>query len=162
MKLLIIGNARHGKDTLAEIFSKHFNVNFESSSHAACRLAIYPVLKEKYNYSSMEECFLDRVNHRKEWYDMICDYNRNDPSRLTKDILSTSDIYVGLRSKRELDGSRNLFDLIIFVDASSRLPLEGDDSCTISRNDADIIIENNLGIEEFEKKSLSLGKLIFK
>jgi hypothetical protein len=169
MKLLIIGNARHGKDTLAEIFRDEFGIQFESSSHAACRLAIYPALRDKYGYDSLEECFLDRVNHRKEWYDMICEYNSEDGSRLTKDILGLnpsipgpgSDIYVGLRAKREFDASRHLFDLVIFVDASGRLPPEDKSSCTISKDDADVLIYNNGSYEDFLRKGSRFGEGLF-
>jgi hypothetical protein len=44
-------------------------------------------LKVKYGYKTSEECFEDRVNHRSEWYDMICEYNLNDKAKLAKGIL---------------------------------------------------------------------------
>ena len=76
MKLLILGNARHGKDTLAELFNEHFGLTFMSSSQASADFFLYDQLKDKYGYTSPEECFNDRVNHRDEWYLAICDYNK--------------------------------------------------------------------------------------
>jgi hypothetical protein len=35
MKLLIIGNARHGKDTLAELLNEYYGLKFMSSSQAS-------------------------------------------------------------------------------------------------------------------------------
>ena len=161
MKLLILGYGRHGKDTLAEIFRDNFGMSFISSSLAACEIAIFPILKEKYNYKTKEECYGDRHRRRKEWYDMICNYNKDDGARLCKDILKLNDCYVGMRSKREFDASKHLFNLIIFVDASERHPVESNESCTISRKDADIIIMNDGSLKDFEEKALKLGKILF-
>ena len=103
MKLLILGNARHGKDTLAELFQEHFGLTFMSSSQASADFFLYDQLKDKYGYNSPEECFNDRVNHRDEWYLAICDYNKDNRARLATDILSKTDCYVGMRDKAEFD-----------------------------------------------------------
>ena len=84
MNLLIIGHARHGKDTVAEIISEFTGYKFESSSMAAARIFIFDALKEKYGYKSFNECFEDRVNRRKEWYDLICAFKEKDSSSLAK------------------------------------------------------------------------------
>lgn len=164
MKILILGNARHGKDTLAELFNTHFGLTFMSSSKAAADFFLYDKLKSKYNYTSPDECFEDRVNHRDEWYTEICDYNKNNRARLASDILSKVDCYVGMRDKAEFDEciKQNLFDLIIWVDASGRLPLEPGTSFNIDKDCADIIVENNGTYQDFVKKSIRIGKLIFK
>lgn len=160
-KILIISHQRFGKDTMAELLNKHFNFNFESSSMAASKIFIYDALKNKYGYKSLEECFIDRVNHRAEWYNLICDYNKNDKARLAKKILEYSDCYVGMRDRAEIDEcvKQKLFKLIIWVDASERLPLEDPSSFNIDKSYADIIIDNNGTLEEFEKKVYNFGKL---
>lgn len=162
-KILIIGYARHGKDTVAEIWRDEYGMTFESSSMACCKRALFPFLSKKYGYLSVEECYKDRTNHRKEWYDMICDYNKDDASRLCREIIyeDRNDCYVGMRAKREFLASRYLFDLVVFVDSSERLPPESKESCTISIEDADIVIRNNGTFEEFTEKIKKLGKLIF-
>ncbi len=163
-KLLIIGHGRHGKDSMAELLGEHFGLKFKSSSQAAAEIFIYDELKEKYGYKTPEECFEDRVNHRAEWHDLICEYNFVDKSKLAKGILQHADCYVGMRDSREIKEciNQNLFDLIIWVDASDRLPLEGSDSFNIVKSDADIIIENNGTFEEFKEKVIRLGKSLFK
>jgi hypothetical protein len=163
-KLLLLGHARHGKDSMAEILQEYFNLKFKSSSQAAAEIFIYDVLKDKYGYKTPEECFEDRVNHRAEWHQLICDYNIDDKARLAKGILKHADCYVGMRDTREIKEciNQNLFNLIVWVDASERLPLEDVTSFNIKKSDADIIIENNGTYDEFKEKVIRLGNVLIK
>ena len=164
IKLLVVGHMRHGKDTLAELMRDYFGLKFISSSQACADIFIYDELKDKYGYKTPTECFEDRVNHRDEWYQMICSYNEFDKARLAKEILRYNNTYVGMRDSGEIKECMNqgLFDLIIWVDASERLPLESSDSFNITKADADIIIENNTTLEELKEKTLRLGKFLKK
>jgi len=161
-KLLIIGHARHGKDTFAELLNEEFGLTFESSSVSASKIFLYDALKEKYGYKTPEECFEDRVNHRAEWKQMIFDYNKDDRAKLAKKILEKSDCYVGMRDREEIAESKKqgLFKLIIWVDASERLPLEPADSFNIDKSCADFIVDNNGTLEEFKTKVSRIGKII--
>ncbi len=163
-KLLILGNARHGKDTFAEILRDNYGLNFKSSSQAAADIFLYDKLKEKYGYTTPEECFEDRVNHRKEWYESICEYNEDDRSRLAKSILSMSDCYVGMRDRAEIDEcvKQGLFDLIVWVDASERLEEEDPSSFNIDKSYAHIIVDNNGTLSEYRKRVIRLGNILFK
>ena len=160
MKILIHGHARHGKDTLAEIWAEHYGFKYEGSSQAANRLFMFDKLAPVYGYATPEECFEDRVNHRKEWFDAIEAFNTPDAGRLAQHIVDSGNSYVGMRSFREFRASVLKFDLIIWVDASDRLPPEDESSFDIPRWAADIVIENNQGIDEFKCKALVLGKAI--
>lgn len=163
MKVLIIANARHGKDTLAELLNKTHGMSFKSSSEEANELFMFDLLKDKYGYNTLEECFLDRVNHRKEWYDEICAFNKENKTRLAESILSKVDCYVGMRDHDEFNGAveKNLFDVIIWVDASERLPEESKESFNIPNDYSDYIIENNGTLEEFEEAALELGNTLY-
>lgn len=154
---------RHGKDTFAEILNKHFGLKFQSSSQAAADIFLYDTLKEKYGYKTSEECFEDRVNHRAEWKQLICDYNKDDRAKLAKEILKGADAYVGMRDRAEINEcmKQGLFDIIIWVDATGRLPEEPASSFDIDKTCADIIIENNGTFEEFEEKVLRFGKILY-
>jgi len=160
MKILILGNARHGKDTLAERLNEHFGMTFKSSSEMAMELFIFDEIAEQFGYTTMEQCFEDRVNHRTLWYKMICGYNKNDRARLTKDILEGYDCYVGMRDLDEFEASKDLFDVIIWVDATKRL---GSDENTnkIPMSAADMVITNNGTFEEFDMKAKALGNMLF-
>tara|TARA_R110000737_G_C14624761_1_gene494606 strand:- start:33676 stop:34170 length:495 start_codon:yes stop_codon:yes gene_type:complete len=164
MRLLIIGHARHGKDTVAEMINENFGLTFKSSSQAAAEIFINEALKEKYGYESPEECFKDRVNHRAEWHDLICDYNRFDKALLAKGILESSDMYVGMRSDAEIEEclSQGLFDLIVGV-YDPRKPHEPEDSFDINLFEkADLIIPNGSTLEDLEYRVVDVFSKILR
>lgn len=162
MNILIIGHARHGKDTFAELLNEYHGTTFLSSSIAASEIFLYDKLKDKYGYSSPEECFKDRVNHRDEWYQEICDYNLYDKARLAKDILNRVDCYVGMRDNLEFQSCKEqgIFDLVIWVDASDRLPLEPETSFNIRKAEADIIVDNNSTLDNLKMKAKRIGRIL--
>jgi hypothetical protein len=123
-----------------------------------------PNCKEKYGYQTPEDCFEDRVNHRVEWYDLICEFNFFDKTALAREIVKDVDCYVGMRDRDEIEAciKHNIFDLIIWVDACERLPLEPKDSFNIDKSCADIIIDNNYDLDSLYKKVIRLGKIMFK
>jgi hypothetical protein len=120
-KLLILGYARHGKDTVAELLRDCYGLKFESSSLFLAEAVVRPYLAQRgVNYSSLDECYADRGNHRAAWYDAICDYNEKDPAKLAREILKVADVYIGMRASRQYEASRQLFDATFWVDASGR------------------------------------------
>jgi len=125
-KLLIIGHGRHGKDTVADMICKTYNVTFQASSEFLSERLMFPALSKKYGYTTVEECFNDRHNHRAEWFDLICDYCKTDKARLGREIFRENQIYAGLRNKAEFHAMKNegVFDYCIWVDRSDHLPLE--------------------------------------
>lgn len=143
MKILILGAAGHGKDTVAALVEAQYGLDYSSSSMFVLREVIYPALKDKYNYKSERECFVDRVHHRQEWHDLICRYNTPDPTRLTRKLLAENDMYVGLRNRREYLYTCHLYDLVIWVDASERVGGE-DDTLSINFDPSSMVrIDNN-------------------
>jgi len=166
MKLLIIGYARHGKDTAPEYFRDFFGMSFLSSSQAALDLFLFDQLKEKYGYETKAEAFADRVNHRTEWKEAICAYNTPDKARLAREILHTFgvDAYVGMRDSEEIEActAAKLFNIVIWIDASDRLPPEPYESCPIDKSSAHFIIENNGDKEDFYVKLKAVGEILFK
>ena len=153
MKIAVISQAKQGKDTLCEIVSEVYNVPFVSSTYYIAEHIVFPLLKDKYGYRNLEECLKDKVNHRKEWADIINKYNEKDLSKLATDILSINDFYCGIRCKKQLEASKHLFDLIIWVDSEERLGVtEDSSSITVTKDDADIIIENNADLNTFKGK----------
>lgn len=158
-KLCIVGHARSGKDTMAEILRDEFGYTFKSSSQAASDIFIYDGLKTKYGYTSPEQCFEDRLNRRKEWYEMICEYNKNDKARLAKEIMKSNDIYVGMRDREEIEECirQGIFDIVVWVDASGRVQDEPATSFNISIDLADEVIVNKAGYPEFREKVIKFA-----
>lgn len=163
-KVCLIGHGRHGKDTVAELMKKLFGYTFKGSSLMASEIFLYKALKNKYGYTSPEQCFEDRSNHRTEWHDLISAYNEADGSRLAAEILKKADMYVGMRSDRELQTckEKGLFDLVIGVFDPGK-PLEDPSSFNIDLwNQADLIIPNKGTLEELEARVKKLQPLLQK
>jgi dephospho-CoA kinase len=162
MKLLIIGHGRHGKDTVSEYLQDNYGMQFKSSSMHCAENAVYPVLKERYGYSSVEECYGDRHQHRSEWYDLISDYCKNDLARIGREIFEVSDIYCGLRNVREFHSIKNngLFDYCIWVDRSHYLETEPKSSMSLEPWMADYVIDNNGTLEQLYRNIDDLMKNI--
>ena len=143
MKILILGIKDHGKDEIGKMLKKEIGLDYRSSSEIAGKECVYPVLAPKYGYTSWQECFDDRGNHRIEWRDLIREYCKDDKTRLAKKILSICDVYVGQRCHMEYSASKHLFDEILWVDASKRIGGE-DESLTIEYDPTCMIpIDNN-------------------
>lgn len=156
MTILIIGHARHGKDTAAEHLRDAHGLTFHSSSWFLAENVVRPALAGRgMFYESLEQCHADRVNHRALWRALIEDFNAEDPARLAKAILASADCYVGMRQARELWASRALFRRIFWIDASGRgLPPEGRDSMDITFDPAWMIRIDNGGSVEAMKAQL--------
>lgn len=157
MKILVIGHGRHGKDTVAAMLAEQLECDFRSSSDFANERCVFPVLKERYGYETLEECYEDRINHRQEWKDLIAAYCQ-PPERLTQELLQEADIYVGLRRREEFNGARKLFDFVVWVDACQRLPVEVENELTL--DDSDYVIGNNDGLDELQERVEDLVRLI--
>lgn len=154
MKLLIIGHGRHGKDTVAAILKEEFGLTHLASSEASSTIFVFDALKEKYGYLTVEECFNDRANHRAEWYDLICNYNKFDQARLAKEIVRRANVYVGMRSSTEFNEcvKQSVFDVVLGV-IDPRKPLEDPKSMDIDvEKYSDIIITNDGTLEDLRSK----------
>jgi dephospho-CoA kinase len=158
MKILILGHARHGKDTVAEMIKEIYGLTFTSSSQAAAEIFLYPRLRHRYGYNNPQECYNDRVNRRKEWYDEICAYNKEDKARLAKAILERGDMYVGMRDNAEIEEciKQGLFDKIIGV-FNPMMPLESRESFNIDMwKYSDVIIPNAGTLHDLKMKVFKL------
>ncbi len=177
-KILIIGHAQHGKDTVGEILRDKYSMTFTSSSMFCAEHVIWPLtmkgkLRDRFvsglphsmrglvgielqlmhlGYKNLLACFEDRADHRALWYEAIRDFNRPDASALGRAIFAENDIYVGLRSKAELNALKNsgAVDHIIWVDRSDHLPPEDASSCTVEPWMADYVLDNNGTLENLE------------
>lgn len=170
-KLLILGDARHGKDTVGDWFVKK-GYTFVSSSRFVLEKAVWPEFKNRASrkplqseahllpftysawpdYFTQEECFADRDKFRAFWFECITAYNRPDRSRLGRELFALYDMYVGLRNHHELNALKlhKAYDLSVFVDASERCPPEPSSSMTIKPWMADVIIDNNGTLEDLD------------
>jgi len=151
-KILLLGYARHGKDTVAEILRDKYGFKFTSSSEFVAREIIWDQWGW-IRYPSFDEMFADRVNHRRQWMEMISEYNYPDKAKTARTMLERGyDMYVGMRRLGELQDSRHLFDYIVWVDRLRWYPPETG-SMDITRENArpDFVIDNNGSLEDLEE-----------
>lgn len=149
-KILILGHKHHGKDEVAKIISLNYGLDFVSSSMFCLHNVVFPALKDKFNYQNVQECLNDVENRRMEWRAAISNYNSPDKTRLSREILSNNDIYVGMRARDEFLASKHLFDLILWVDAGKRKGYN-DDSLDIGIGKDMLIIDNNGRKDQIKK-----------
>lgn len=156
MKIVILGYARAGKDTCAEMLREDFGLTFCSSSFFAAEKVVMPALARMgIHYSSIEACFQDRIHHRATWYNAIVDYNSGDLARLGREIFAQYDVYCGLRNRHELEAIKKakLCDLVVWIDASARgVKPEDPTSCSVSAADADLVIFNHGSLEDLRRE----------
>jgi len=145
MKMLILGHGNHGKTDVAQFLEDIAGLSFIDSSWAACLHAVWPHMKDK--YPTAAACHADRRNNREFWYQKIREYNTPGKARLANEILHNYDVYVGMRDDEEFRASVNLFDTILWVDASQRMP--EDDTMKIEYDPRFMVrIDNNGTFDE--------------
>lgn len=149
-KIMLMGYGRHGKDTAAEYLRDRYGLKIANSSLFVAEKAVYPLLAPLYNYSSLDECYNDRHNHRQEWFEAIKAYNTPDLARMSREIFNTNDIYVGIRNADEFLAAKEqkVFEHSVWIDAEKRIGTkESDLSCTVKPEMAQTIVNNNSAVE---------------
>jgi len=141
VRLLIIGHGRHGKDAVGDILRASYGLRSASSSEFAAQKAVFPLVSDL--YPDWRAAYDDRHAHRDLWFHAIRAYNLRPGKMLAEQILDENDIYTGMRSRDEFERSRHVFDLVVWVDTSRRLPLEPCGSMELVADDADYVIDNN-------------------
>ena len=158
-KLMLFGYARHGKDTVAEILTRNFGVRCVASSWFAAERIMWPHFRDNnIKYASVQDCFDDRVNYRKDWFDQIAAYNAVDLCHMAREIFAEHDVYVGIRNDREFNQAKceGLFDFGVWVDRSNHLPPEPTSSNKMQPWHADFILDNNGTLAELEDRACKL------
>lgn len=162
LHIAIIGHMRSGKDELGLIIEEFTDLKAISSSWILNKEFLFDLLNSKYNkgYKTLQESFDDRVNNREIWFNEIKAFNTPDKTATARLILKEANIYTGMRSNDEIQAclEANLFDLVIWVDASQRVPDEPVKSFNISKDVAHIIIDNNGTLEQFRQRAIALIK----
>lgn len=173
MKLIVLGSARHGKDTVCGLLRDMYGLTFISSSYFVAEKAVRPWLANKFGvvYPSLEDCYNDRINHRSGWFDAIADYISVDATRLGRELFAQYDIYCGPRNFHEYQAlkAEKAFDCCLWVDRSRWVAPEKSDSFNIPMSVADYIIDNNSDISDLEinilevmDRAMSDGKIEYR
>lgn len=152
--ILIIGYARHGKDTVGEILRDDYGFKFTSSSEFVGR----EVMWDNWGcsvYDDFDQMFEDRVNNRVLWMQMISAFNTPDKTMTAKTMLARGyNLYVGMRRLDELQAcqAQGIFDAVVWVDGSDRHPPEtGSMDITYENSGADFRIDNNRSLADLHQ-----------
>lgn len=174
-RILVLGHARHGKDTASALIAERYGLRFTSASLFCAERIVFPKVEAMWkrfygaspvkvdrpsipHYSDAEACFEDRSNHRAFWYEAITEFNTPDKAALGKAIFEEHDIYCGLRNKAELASLVNsgAADIVVWVDGSDRHPPEPTDSCTVEPWMAHFVIDNNGNLQDLHRNVAEL------
>ncbi len=157
LRIMVMGYARHGKDTVSELLRDKYGKRFTSSSAFCAERVILPWFQAnpgQFQYKDAQACFDDRGNHRELWYELITAFNTPDLTSLGRAIYEEHDLYCGIRNAREFHALRNagVFDVAIWVDAFERIGTKEDpSSCTVEPWMADFVLDNNGDLSDLER-----------
>jgi len=151
-RVLFIGHGRHGKDTACSALAAATGwVNAGTTSlylanHVAQR-ALRPAA----------EVYATRHQNRDLWRRIGDEIRQRDPALLVKEALRVGPITGGCRGLPEVRAVRaeSLVDLIVWVDASKRLP--PDPTMEFGPEEADIVVQNDGTEAELIRKIQRLG-----
>ena len=143
--IYVVGNARHGKTTVARLLAAALDCSFADSSLFLADRVVMPYLKEHFGleYPDAVAAHADRGPHRQKWRDAITEFNADDPSKLSGMIFETNRIYCGCRSEVEyLAGKEKYNAICIYVDAFERLQTK-EETFDIPYGICDVKLDNN-------------------
>lgn len=163
--VILTGYKEHGKDECCSILES-MGISSISSSWYACKAFMFDQLKKQFGYTTPEECYADRRNHRKIWFDGIRAYNEGKLSRMAEEIWFKEGyrVYNGLRNREEFDAIKAKFPnvIVIWVDASERKEKESAESMELSIEDAHMVIDNNGPLENLHDEVQAVFNVIFR
>lgn len=93
MKLIVNGHAQHGKDYLSDLLAKELGMRKLNASMFFSETVMLRAFPGQ--WTCVEDCYLDRVNHRALWYQMM---RMGD---WQKRLMEISDIFCGHRNISE-------------------------------------------------------------
>lgn len=141
MKIVVLGYTESGKTTVADMIAETRGVSYINTSD---------VLID--DFAAHKGIDGDEIRRDKDrWREDLFNFGRSrqasDPLYLIREPLKDADIITGLRNPNELDAAKKakLVDLIIWVD---RPGCNAGTTDKLNRDDADIVINNNAGLEE--------------
>ena len=160
MKILILGHANHGKDTVAKYLAQEFNLVNSSATDYLATHFVFPVWGYKH-YANVHSMLEDKDNHRLKWASIVNQINRKDKLFLCKQVMFTSDIYSGMRNQKEYIQAvkENIFDYILFVSAGDRLPTENSMNIVYDSRYMHIV-DNSLGLPNLRNNLKPIIKLM--
>lgn len=161
MKIIVVGDSQHGKDTVGRFIEKHSDLKCTASSEVALEIFLFDILSAKYGYKTIQEAYENRHKNRKEWFEAIQKYNKEDKTRLAREVLERGNVYLGMRDPQELQAciEQDVVDWVLGV-FDPRKPRETHSKIVDVFEMSDYLIINNQGLEELEQSVIEFLKYI--
>ena len=152
-KILIVGHARHGKDTVAEMIADYLGIEFQGTSRqfaSHVRKALSEAVCDV-QYHSDQECWEDRVNHRADWHVTIARFCSENKTAAADLVYAKGHIYCGVRAQAEYDAIVAKYDPVIFWVSNNSKPKEPDSSMQLSYDPKTMsLITNDLALAQLQ------------
>ena len=131
------GHGRSGKDTAAFIFSKLTGLKYAGSASWVCKNIVANVLD-----LPEQTAWETRHERRMDWYSILNEYRKDDPTKLVKLCLNQAKIITGIRDLIELKSclEKGYIKYAVWVD---RPGIDPDPTLTYNSSDCTHILENS-------------------
>jgi hypothetical protein len=152
--IVFCGHGRCGKDTATTFFK----ANYPAAGNAKnVSQAVLPFMVAALK-APVDQLIAERHQHREFWFNFCNALREDNPALLVE--LTTADcfVYGGIRAAIELEAARKagLADLVVWIEREV-LP---DPTLEYSKDDCDVIIENNGSLSDFYRRLRKLGDLL--
>jgi len=151
MNIVVIGSAQHGKDTVGRLIEKHSDLKCTASSEVAMELFMFEDVFVKHGFKTIKDAYEGRFPFRKEMFESIQRYNKEDKTRLAREVLKQGNVYLGMRDPEELYAcvEEGVFDVTLGI-YDPRKPLETHSKVVSVFQDSDYVIINDSSLEVLE------------
>jgi len=164
MKISISGYGGCGKDYVASLISKYWNLAYKhSTSYTAAEFVFHKFqnsMEHNNRFSNKDDCYEKRKDWRKFWAEAIEEYNQYNRAQLYIDHLALGqDIATGIRKEIELNACKHfkVFDVYIWV---NRPGFSSTDSTQeYNERECDFILINDHRVEERIKNLSSIFRM---
>lgn len=151
MKICILGHKNHGKDSIARFIENAFGLRYATTSLFALESFLFSKMQAENigEYSTPQEAYLNREAHRQYLYEEIKAFNTPDLAKLGRSLLSQYDSLCGIRDYEELQEllDQGSFDIVLWVDAEGRKPMESSKSITVTKAQSTHLIDNRTSLD---------------
>lgn len=156
-RVLFVGHGRHGKDTACETLAQATGWKNAGTTSVYLTELVVAELRRVGIYARPEDAYAERHQNRDLWRRVGDEARSQNQAFLVKAALCCGQITGGCRDWPEICAVRaeSLVDLIVWVDASKRLPL--DPTMSFGPEQADLIVDNNGSIGDFKLHIQRLG-----
>jgi hypothetical protein len=131
------GHGRSGKDTAAFMFSKLTGLKYAGSASWVCKGIVADALE-----IPEQTAWETRHKRRMEWYNILNDFRKDDPTKLVRMCLEKAKVITGIRDKIELKSciERGYISYAVWVE---RPGISADPTLTYKAEDCTHILENS-------------------